>query len=71
MTRESTAGSAMCTLCGMAGQVETDMTTIAGVGTALAWAAHFAAEHPEASRPIAQHVVMMPAGVREEGADRG
>ena len=53
-----TAESVMCTLCGLAGSVETDIEKPDGVASAVAWAAHFAWTHPDASRPVDRHLVM-------------
>jgi hypothetical protein len=51
----------MCTLCGFAGHVETDVDRAEGVATAFAFALHFATEHPGVSG-VSRYVVMVPEG---------
>lgn len=58
----NTAASVICTLCGAAGLVETDMTKPEGPATAALWAAHFAMGHPEVTfgANISSYLVIAP-----------
>lgn len=56
----SVPASVMCTLCGEAGTVETDIFNPASVADALWWAAHFAGAHPEVPNGVSRYLVMTP-----------
>jgi hypothetical protein len=58
--------SVMCTLCGFARTVETSTTSVDGLSSALEFAVHFAAKHPEVQKLASKHIVMVP--VKQEGA---
>lgn len=56
----SVPASVMCTLCGEAGKVETDIFNPASVADALWWAVHFATAHPEVPNGVSRYLVMTP-----------
>ncbi len=53
----TTLGDVMCTLCGLAGTVETDTSKPEAMASAVAWAAHFATAHPGIDGPPSRHIV--------------
>ena len=65
----SVPASVMCTLCGEAGTVETDIFNPASVADALWWAAHFAGAHPEVPNGVSRDLVMTPEPTNPAHAD--
>jgi hypothetical protein len=66
----SAPGEVMCVLCRAVGRVETDVDVAEGPASAFAWALHFVAVHPDAPKPVARYLVMVPAsGNSGEGGE--
>lgn len=56
----SEPASVMCTLCGVAGTVETKVERVEARASAAAWALHFALEHPNEPAGVSRFLVMTP-----------
>lgn len=51
--------SVMCVLCRDVGIVETNLERSQGAASVAAVAGHFTVKHPQATAPIAQHLVIL------------
>lgn len=45
-------GTALCTICGQTGRINTDFTSPVARLSALEWALHFTHNHPEVESPV-------------------